>query len=173
MLRDPMIRSLTSLCNVPLRTIELLKHSGLSLSQRRWVHVDQNESVSDKALIRNVIPRKVLAPEISMAVLKRIKQPVETALPEYLREIWTTEETWHLATLQTKGTEVLCLVRPAMIPMLRKELERRHSNIIENQTIVITSQDIRKLLNEKELRRKLKEQLRRCETTKDIFRVAA
>jgi hypothetical protein len=44
---------------------------------------------------------------------------------------------------------------------------------MENQTLVIPSQEIRNIINEKELRRKLKDQLQRCQTTKDIFRVAA
>jgi hypothetical protein len=167
-----MTRSLCNFQYVSPKTAVLLKHPGVGFCQRRWPHTDHQPSAT-KVLDNHVSMQTVLAPEVPMASLKKFKQPRRTALPGYLRDIWTMEETWHLAELQTKGTKILCLLRPSMVPRLREELWKRHSNIMETQTLVITSQEIKAIISEKEIRRKLKDQLQRCQTTKDIFRVVA
>lgn len=173
LLEESMTRSLSAFHYVSPQATILLKHSGLGFHQRRRTHTDHHASLSSKVFYKHASPQSVLVPEMSMAALKKFRQPCETSLPGYIREIWTTEETWHLAELQTEGTKILCLLRPSMIPRLHEELWKRHSSIMENQTLVIPSQEIRNIINEKELRRKLKDQLQRCQTTKDIFRVAA
>jgi hypothetical protein len=164
-----MTRTLSAFCSLSTKQT-VTKHidQPLNLRQKRWLH----PALSAQALLAELSAQPEASLDISLSGLRKRKAPIPSVVPNYLREIWLTEETWILPESALHNNNTIILLRPSIVPILREELWKRHSTGTEIETIIFNSMDIQSITKEKDIRRKMKDQLRRCKTTRDIFRVA-
>jgi hypothetical protein len=164
-----MCRLLISLQHIPHKAGVGFK--SLDVKRKRWLHqlhhsIPKNDTFTDYPQQQN------LAIDVPIAYLKKLRGPAQFKLPDYLRDTWIAVDSVPLSNTKD-GTQLYYLMRPALVPVLRREHCHHLSLSTESYSIQVSGREIKQLQCEKAIRTQLRERLARCKTTKDIFRVAA